>query len=188
MQWDQKSKVVCFVWLSGPVGAEVPAPCSSAFRTRMLKSMEEEQSELACSVSRIDPYWITSGRPGILKALFLMRPPWPIHRCLLFLWEMPALLQIGEERREEERLFSVSSWASPHLCSQASVRAKSLQSCLLTAQWTIACQAPLSMGFSRQGYCSGLPCPPPGDLPDPGMEPFCSHNWVQLTNNVFPED
>ena len=33
-----------------------------------------------------------------------------------------------------------------------------------------ACQAPLSMGFSRQEYRSGLPCPPPGDLPDPGIE------------------
>ena len=37
--------------------------------------------------------------------------------------------------------------------------------------WTRARQAPLSMGFSRQGYWSGLPCPPPGDLPDPGIEP-----------------
>ena len=37
--------------------------------------------------------------------------------------------------------------------------------------WTKACQAPLSMGFSRQEYWSGLPCPPPGDLPNPGMEP-----------------
>ena len=37
---------------------------------------------------------------------------------------------------------------------------------------TVACQAPLSMGFSRQGYWSGLPCPPPpGDVPDPGIEP-----------------
>ena len=35
----------------------------------------------------------------------------------------------------------------------------------------IACQAPPSMGFSRQGYWSGLPFPPPGDLPDPGTEP-----------------
>ena len=35
----------------------------------------------------------------------------------------------------------------------------------------IACQAPLSMGFSRQEHWSGLPCPPPGDLPDPGIEP-----------------
>ena len=37
--------------------------------------------------------------------------------------------------------------------------------------WTIAHQAPLSMGFSRQEYWGGLPCPPPGDLPNPGIEP-----------------
>ena len=37
--------------------------------------------------------------------------------------------------------------------------------------WTVAHQASLSMGFSRQEYWSGLPCPPPGDLPDPGIEP-----------------
>ena len=37
--------------------------------------------------------------------------------------------------------------------------------------WTVACQAPLSIGFSRQEYWSGLPCLPPGDLPSPGIEP-----------------
>ena len=37
--------------------------------------------------------------------------------------------------------------------------------------WTLAQQAPLSMGFSRQEYWSGLLFPPPGDLPDPGIEP-----------------
>ena len=37
--------------------------------------------------------------------------------------------------------------------------------------WTVACQAPLSMGFYRPEYWSGLQCPPPGDLPDPGIEP-----------------
>ena len=42
---------------------------------------------------------------------------------------------------------------------------------LCVAVWTVARQAPLSMGFSRQEYWSGLPCPPPGDLPDPGIEP-----------------
>ena len=42
---------------------------------------------------------------------------------------------------------------------------------LCAAPWTVARQAPLSMGFSRQGYWSGLPCPPPGDLPHPGIEP-----------------
>ena len=36
--------------------------------------------------------------------------------------------------------------------------------------WTVACQVPLSMEFSRQEYCSGLPFPSPGDLPHPGIE------------------
>ena len=42
---------------------------------------------------------------------------------------------------------------------------------LFVTLWTVACQAPLSMGFSRQEYWSGLPRPPPGDLPNPGTEP-----------------
>ena len=41
----------------------------------------------------------------------------------------------------------------------------------LLTPWAVACQAPLSMGFSRQEYWSGLPFPSPGDLPDPGIEP-----------------
>ena len=43
---------------------------------------------------------------------------------------------------------------------------------LFVTPWTVACQAPLSMEFSRQGYWGGLPCPSPGDLPDPGVEPM----------------
>ena len=53
-----------------------------------------------------------------------------------------------------------------------------LRACMLSCSvvlfvtlWTVAHQAPLSMGFSRQEYWSGLPCPPPGDLPDPGIKP-----------------
>ena len=46
------------------------------------------------------------------------------------------------------------------------------QSCpTLCDPWTVAHQAPLSMGFSRQEYWSGLPFPSPGDLPNPGIEP-----------------
>ena len=41
------------------------------------------------------------------------------------------------------------------------------QVCLFTTLWTITCQAPLSIGFSRQEYWSELPCAPPEDLPDP---------------------
>ena len=40
-----------------------------------------------------------------------------------------------------------------------------------TTPWTVAFQAPLSMGFPRQEYGSGLPFPSPGDLPNPGIEP-----------------
>ena len=42
---------------------------------------------------------------------------------------------------------------------------------LFETLWTGALQAPLSVGFSRQEYWSGLPCPPPGDLPNPGVKP-----------------
>ena len=41
----------------------------------------------------------------------------------------------------------------------------------LPTPWTVACQAPLSVGLSRQEYWNGLQCPLPGDLPDPEMEP-----------------
>ena len=44
--------------------------------------------------------------------------------------------------------------------------------------WTKVHQAPLSMGFSRQEYWSGLPCPPPGALPNPGIEPMSLQSYV----------
>ena len=50
---------------------------------------------------------------------------------------------------------------------------------LCMTSWTGACHAPLSMGFSRQEYWSGLSFPSPGDLPDPGIEPhlLCLLHW-----------
>ena len=51
------------------------------------------------------------------------------------------------------------------------MRVKSLCVQLFATLWTAAHQAALSMGFSRQEYWSGLPRPPSGDLPDPGIEP-----------------
>ena len=53
-----------------------------------------------------------------------------------------------------------------HVCSVASVGSDSF-----LTPWTVARQTPLPMGFSRQECWSGLPFPPPGDLPDPGIEP-----------------
>ena len=51
-------------------------------------------------------------------------------------------------------------------------------------RWTLARQAPLSMGFSRQEYFSRLPCPAPGDLPDPGVEPM-SLTFLALAGGFF---
>ena len=48
---------------------------------------------------------------------------------------------------------------------------RSVMSRLFVTPWTIALQAPLAMDFSRQKSWSGWPCPPLGDLPDPGIEP-----------------
>ena len=65
--------------------------------------------------------------------------------------------------------------------STLSYRLSRLYACMLSCfshvqfcetLWTVACQAPLSVGFSRQEYWSGLPLPPPGDLPNPGVEPM----------------
>ena len=46
---------------------------------------------------------------------------------------------------------------------------------LFATPWTLAYRAPLSIGFSRQEYWSGLPFPSPGDLPDPGIQPGLLH-------------
>ena len=53
------------------------------------------------------------------------------------------------------------------MCAQSLSRVR-----LFAAPWTVAYEAPLSMGFSRQESWSGLPFPPPGDLPNPGIEPL----------------
>ena len=55
---------------------------------------------------------------------------------------------------------------------------------LFATPWIVACQAPLSMGFSRQEHWSGFPCPPPGDLPNPGIEPV-SLKSPALTGGFF---
>ena len=72
-------------------------------------------------------------------------------------------------------IFSIES--SQVLCNWAvevsfDVKVKSLSRIQIFAtSWTVAYQAPLSMRFSTQEYCSGLPFPFPGDLPGPGIEP-----------------
>ena len=91
-------------------------------------------------------------------------------------WNRPRLLWgaypslWGTPRGHLDLPFGLEHWLSLDACML------SCFSCvrLFGSLWTVACQAPLSMGFSRQEYWSGLPCPPPGDLPHPGVEPMSS--------------
>ena len=76
-----------------------------------------------------------------------------------------AVRGVGKSRR---RL----NWTVVYHTASLKVKVKSLSRVRLFATpWTVAYQAPLSMGFSRQECCSGLPFPSPGDLPNPGIEP-----------------
>ena len=67
------------------------------------------------------------------------------------------------------------SWT--YICCRSCLVAK-LCPTLVATPWTVAPQTPPSMRFSRQEYCSGLSCPPPGNLPDPGMDPMLFKSFV----------
>ena len=58
---------------------------------------------------------------------------------------------------------------------------------LFVTPWTVARQAPLSMKFCRQEYWSGLPFPPPEDLPNPGTEPRSPALWADSLLSNPPE-
>ena len=82
-----------------------------------------------------------------------------------------AVYGVAQSRTRLKRLSSSSSIARYSMCA-------CMLSCfclvwIFATLWTVAHQAPLSIGFSRQEYWSGLPFPSPGDLPDPRMEPGC---------------
>ena len=75
-----------------------------------------------------------------------------------WVWDLPS--GVGFCQRD--------SFLSPSLCVWVCCGFSLVQ--LFETPWPLARQAPLSMGFSRQEYCSGLPRPLPGDLPSPGIE------------------
>ena len=90
-------------------------------------------------------------------------------RCRRMSW--PRLLRKKIQRMKKKKKWRVSCYRNQGKFFQRSI----VLSCfihtkLFATLWTVACHAPLSMGFSKQEYCSGLPCPSPGDLPHPGTE------------------
>ena len=89
--------------------------------------------------------------------------------CLFNLYAGPIKYKLESRLSGEMSIISDMQMSLP---SRQKLKVKSL-SCvqLLVTLWTVAYQAPPSMGFYRQEYWSGLPFPSPGDLPDPGTEP-----------------
>ena len=81
------------------------------------------------------------------------------------------LRETRQGRNQDPRICCFSRVSEAGILQLSARRhAKSLQSCPCVTLWTAALQPPLCIGFSRQEYWSGLPCPPPGGLPNPGME------------------
>ena len=70
------------------------------------------------------------------------------------------------------------------ICVYTHTHTSSVMSDSFATPWTVACQAPLSMEFSRQEYWRGLPFPTPGDLPDPGSEAMSPMSHA-LTGGFF---
>ena len=75
----------------------------------------------------------------------------------------PQIFALKTELSVQGRLVSLIKWKWKHQ-SLSCVQ-------LFATPWTVTLQPSLSMRFPRQEYWSGLPCPPPGDLPDPGIKP-----------------
>ena len=108
-------------------------------------------------VSASSGSWWWTGRLGMLQSMELQRVG---HDWATELLNLTLVVS--------DTSFHSFIYSSMHVC----VSAKSLQHVwFFETLWTVAHQAPLSLEFSRQEYWSGLPCPPPGDLPDTGIKP-----------------
>ena len=100
-----------------------------------------------------------------LQLYFLNFLEFTTYSILLVLALIILLKKLGS-------LGSVIFLSAIHSGNPLKVKVKSLSGVrLFVTPWTVAYQAPPSMGFSRQEYWSGLPFPSPGDLPNPGIEP-----------------
>ena len=105
--------------------------------------------------------------PALAGVFFTIEPP----RKPIALWSIALTYHSFLLHHFYENFITVYFISASSLCANK-VKVNSLSHVRLFATpWTVAHQAPPSMGFSRQEYWSGLPFPSPGDLPNPGMEP-----------------
>ena len=100
-------------------------------------------------------------RTRLLVVVVVVNDKWRIkHLSCLYMYKLYLRIITDEGKSLIHSL--INEWVICAMLSRVQ---------LFTTPWTAAHQAPLSMGFSRQGYWSGVPLPVLGDLPDPGIEP-----------------
>ena len=108
----------------------------------------------------------------------LLQQPWTPHEDgYAIRWKEPGSLS---QRRESYKESHQESHPTKNTYTELCLYAKSLQSCPTPCD-PMDCSPPGSMGFSRWKYWSGLPCPPQGDFPDPGIEPESGMSYIGPT-------
>ena len=92
-------------------------------------------------------------------------------------------------RKESDPTEKITLSLHRNISWQPPLRSQGLCACSVVSDsatlWTVACQTPLSMGFSRQEYWSELPYPPIGDLPNPGIEPVSPASPIYIAGGFF---
>ena len=130
---------------------------------------DKERLLLFFDCSRLSLCWESPWNANTTSYIcFLGQAWWPflIPPYTHLLWKVPDPKCLTHKRRKWKGKRKTEEIFRRHAC------VLSCFSCVwfFATPQTVARQAPLSMGFSRQEYWSGLPCPPPGDLPDPGIK------------------
>ena len=134
---------------------------------------------------KLHPATIVAQCQGHQHLLPRSRTSWPKEHSLPSTLEyQPWAAGSGEDFYSRispsAQLFGVTVASTQEAAGSLHLRAFPHSACMLShfsrvplfaTLWTAAHQAPLFLGLSRQGYWSGLPCPPPGDLPNPGSDP-----------------
>ena len=123
----------------------------------------------AATVRLLGPQYFPGKNTGagchfLLQGIFPTQGSNPCLSCLLH-WQVDSL-PLAPLGKSPSNSFELKSTACVHACPVVSD---------FMTPWTVAPQAPLSMGFPRQECWSGLSCPPLGDLPDPGIKPSLLH-------------
>ena len=161
-------------------------PCSSLFKPALypMKWYLWTESSHPCVLELLvsERYWqVDEGqeRDGEITAFVLWLPSGPHFWEWVWSYVMQQLL-CTFPFTFRVRMVKIPShwWTQGNFCICVCACSFSCVRFFVTL-WTVACQGPLSMGFSRQEYWSGLPCPSPRDLPNPWIQPrlLCLLHW-----------